>query len=53
MTFNQFCAGHRFDTHSRIALEAIWNALIASGTTPVQCKHLLDDLLESFWELHE
>jgi len=53
MTFNQFCADKRFDPHSRIVLEAVWNALINGGCQPAQCKCLLEDLLESFWELHE
>ena len=46
MTFNQFCAGKCFDTQSRIALEAVWNALIGGGTTPAQAKHILEDMLD-------
>lgn len=46
MTFNQFCAGKRFDIQSRIALEAIWNALIGGGAVPAQAKHLLEDMLD-------
>lgn len=50
MTFNQFCAGYRFTPHSRISLEAVWNALIEGGCEPPQCKHLLEELLEDFRE---
>ncbi len=48
MTFNQWCSGKRFDPHTRIALEAVWNALFGGGATPARCASLLDDLLEAF-----
>lgn len=47
MTFNQWCAGRRFRSHTRIAVEAVWNALIGGGMKPVECGRLLDDLFES------
>lgn len=53
MTFNQWCAGKRIDPHARIALEAIWNAMSGEKRQPTECRCLLDDLLESFWEPEE
>jgi hypothetical protein len=50
MTFNQWCGGKRFEPSSRLALEAIWNALINGGYTPGQISALFADLLDSFLE---
>ncbi len=47
MTFNQWCSGKRFDSHARIALEAIWSALFGAGCSPGRIATLLDDLLEA------
>lgn len=50
MTFNQWCAGRRFDAHTRIAVEAIWNAMVGSGMKPTECGRLLADLFASLEE---
>jgi hypothetical protein len=50
MTFNQWCSRYNFSTHSKISVEAIWNALIEGGKTPAQCAKLLNDLFYDLWK---
>lgn len=50
MTFNQWCSRYRFEPHTRISVEAIWNALISGGNTPAKCAELLNDLFDNFKE---
>lgn len=50
MTFNQWCAGKSLNRSSRLALEAVWNAMTANGIDAIQCGKLLRDVYEAFEE---
>jgi hypothetical protein len=50
MTFNQWACRGSFSPSSRLALEAIWNALIGAGYSPAQISALFTDLLDNFRE---
>jgi len=50
MTFNQWCAGRNLSRSSRLALEAVWNAMSANGIAADQCSLLLRDVYEAFEE---
>lgn len=51
MTFAQWAASKHFKTTpGRLAVEAIWNALIGGGYSPSQVSIMLVDLLDNFRE---
>lgn len=50
MTFNQWCAGKNLSRSSRLALEAVWNSMVANGIDASQCNKLLRDVYGAFEE---